>query len=473
MIESLTSCLRKINESYERIFRLQRGLENNSVLGVYAAALLSFAISFQSWFTIGIGLPASQRSLGQCPTYFQNCEILSRWPESFFLTFYIFVFHWLVAMAWALIRKKAGLAHASLLVLTLTSLFLAFALPHPREIPFLFFHLVPCVTLLFSRKTMVDLKWIWVTLYFASGLVKLHESWIAGTYFYALETGLPFFPDFAIPLLTHLVLFFELIGIWWVFSNTPRLRQTVYLFFIVFHIYSIALVGFRYPFYTLPLLVLLFDPAEPRREFPTRFATALGLIIIFFNIYPWLLRGDHKITFQGTEFAMNMFDANRQMRSEATILRAGSSSSIQSGSFEAFARPSPYSTWLSLRSSCLEPDVQSIRWTFDVAMNGARFFRIVDTPDLCQLTYLPFQNNEWIATNDIGLGYPSKNVYFERNKTKASAALPEPSATPQIRLNGLAEFLKNHVRSFQFFYFVVGFFSAIVCFRSLRRARFS
>src|SRR6185437_8868018 len=78
-------------------------------------------------------------------------------------------------------------------------------------------------------------------------------------------------------------------------------------------------------------------------------------------------------------------------------------------------RCDPYTYWYTLNQMCQrDPSIESVRWTFDHSVNGGPFYRIVDVPNACALTYKPFGHNAWIITPAQGakvVGYPGKNLF--------------------------------------------------------------
>ena len=78
----------------------------------------------------------------------------------------------------------------------------------------------------------------------------------------------------------------------------------------------------------------------------------------------------------------------------------------------AWSRCDVYSWWANLTEKCRErPQINRIAFTFDHSINGGPFYRIVDTVDICTLTYLPFVHNSWIHTSKDApvIGFPVQN----------------------------------------------------------------
>ena len=125
--------------------------------------------------------------------------------------------------------------------------FAIFVLSYLLAGPYDYFHIAFAVVLLFLPYKEYFLKLSIVVLYFLSGATKLDATWILGSYFTTLQTGLPLFPDALTPVFTNLVIFSQVIGAWFLLSRHALLRYTALSFFIVFHLYSGIFVYYHYP----------------------------------------------------------------------------------------------------------------------------------------------------------------------------------------------------------------------------------
>lgn len=441
------------SERYERIFNLQEFSKHPRLPLAAAAVLLGFLLAFQSGFSSGLG--SIRETAPICPSYLQNCESFiflrsggSHWSHAAYFSLLFLV---LTVAAVGLAKRRYAWTHASLLFLFINKIYFQFITTGDVAIPFEAFHLVPCFLLLFSRQRLPDLRWTWMVLYFLSGVVKLHESWIAGTYFTSLEGGFPLVPLAATPLLTNLVIAFELFGIWFLVSRRRTPRLTVLSFFIVFHIVSILFVGYRYPIFTLPLLLILFADVRglpaARLSRPARILTALLLAA---NLAPFAIAGDHKVTFEGSQFAMNMFDGNRQSVSRVTILRRdGTVETRDGGTSAAYERVVPFALWSRLRPLCARDHVERVSWTLDLSMNGGPFRRVVDLADACAAEFSPFARNRWLDPNGPVVGYPRPNHYLSPAQ-ELGPEKPEIFPAPQIEFPPSVRWLQRHVDTISF-----------------------
>jgi hypothetical protein len=189
---------------------------------------------------------------------------------------------------------------------------------------------------------------------------------------------------------------------------------------IVFHLYSGILVKYMYPTMVLPPLLILFGPrylAIPSpvgaRGLPGWALMALASVA---QAISFAIPGDVKLTLEGNYYGLYMFEANHQCVSETEIHRKdGAKTSERVESPSARRRCNPYATWFELMETCRAEDtVARIAWRFDHSINGGPFYRIVDTPDACRLSYQAFRHNAWIRLPEEGapiMGRPVKNFY--------------------------------------------------------------
>jgi len=65
-------------------------------------------------------------------------------------------------------------------------------------------------------------------------------------------------------------------------------------------------------------------------------------------------------------------------------------------SASAWNRCDPYEIWSRARARCGNSTVERISMQYDHSINGGPFYRLIDEPSICDLTYNPFSHNEWI-----------------------------------------------------------------------------
>ena len=241
-------------------------IKNNSVLQWSLGSLIfCYFIVFMGWQSMGSTATTALDELTYvCPPYFQACEIfyfLEALPFGYSQNiFYMGLF---LILTWStyLIAKRAWRAvQISLLPIWLWHSLNVLFFTDMRAGNYEYYLIVFGFILLCLPHKEFFLKLSLVIFYVLSTMAKLHPSWIEGSYFSALKTGLPIFPDWSIPLFTNLVIMAEMLGSWFLLSNKPKVQKIAFWFFVVFHLYSGILVGYRYPATVLPFLIILFGP---------------------------------------------------------------------------------------------------------------------------------------------------------------------------------------------------------------------
>lgn len=410
--------------AYKKLFSIREIEEHTILQWVFGATIFSYFLAFDQWMrSAALTTDAVARGAHVCRPYFQSCGdwyFLRALPEGYTQNiFYMALFATLVASVYFLARKDWVKAHAALLPSFLwhgTGVFLLSDIFVANYEYYLFFFAF--ILLFFSHKEFF-LKLTVVFFYFLSTAAKLHESWILGTYFSALKTGLPLFPDWSIPFWTNLVIFMEMIGAWFLLSSRPLLQRGALAFFVAFHLYSGLFVWFRYPATVLPTILILFGPMYRKTPVPLDRRAIPGwlLIIAFFfaQLTPLMIPGDEKLTLEGNKYGLFMFEANHQCVSSTRVVRAnGESAESRLEGISARDRCDPYWFWFRLQTRCKERGVERIEWTLDHSINGSPFLRIVDEQNACALSYKPFSHNAWIKTekdNPVIIGYPVENIY--------------------------------------------------------------
>ena len=363
-------------------------------------------------------------------------------------TFYMALYAAMLGAVLAMWQKRWTVAHAILFVLFLWKTYVVL-LHYTIAGPYDYYHLGLTAALLFIPLKLYFLKLLFVTFYFLAGSTKFDETWILGTYFTTLQTGLPLFPDALTPLFTNFVILMQVIGAWFLLTKEGWQQRATLAIFFFFHLYSGIFVLYHYPSIALPPLIILFGmfysyerPPVSRRAIA---GWALIALVAATHIPPLMIEGDRRMTLEGNRFGMFMFEANHQCISasrvyektddpvEASEWRPLSCNGqkclthraiyeeegyrvtedrIETGA--AWNRCDPYVEWVLLNARCdRNPRIERIALAFDHSINGGPFYRIVDTEDICALDYTPFRHNEWIrhAEDAEMIGIPVKDEY--------------------------------------------------------------
>lgn len=392
-------------------------------LGVSAFA---YFIVFASWVGRQTITARSLADLSyRCPPYFQNCEafyFLNALPQGYSQTiWYMFIFGTLVFVGYALLKKKWLEASLALLIPYLWHAANTFFITEYARDNYEYYVFIFTSILLFFPHKEYFIKLSLVLFYVLSTFAKIHPAWITGSYFTNLQLGLPIFPNWSIPLMTNLVMLAEMIGAWFLLSKNPLFQRTALVFFITFHLYSGILVEYRYPATVLPMILAVFGPfyrwTPP--PFTKRSLIGWGLVVflVFMQLTPKMIPGDEKLTLEGNEYGLYMFDSNHQCVSEVVYHYVDDYESTDTNTSSlARNRCDPYRYWFLYNQICeKDPDIESISWTFDHSINGDDFLRIIDVEDVCSLEYKPFSRNEWIKTHADDpepVGKPVKNIYY-------------------------------------------------------------
>lgn len=397
---------------YARLFSLDEVRDSPCLQWLYYIVLVSFFITFYGW----VSSPAvSTRTFANgehvCPPYFPSCG------EWYFLldapwgysqaVFYVALFIVLLAGAYAAWRQDWPNAHRALLLCYLWKLVWGFALTYGVMGNFDYYDLILATVWLLLPYKLYFARLLFVLMYFMASSAKIHEGWILGNYFTALLAGAPIFSDALIPYFTNLVIVMQMVGAWFLLSKQPVLRNAALIFFLLFHIYSGVIVQYRYIAISIPALLILFAPLQAfRREVFTVIAFnrntlpgyLLAVVLLGAQLFSTMIPGDQKKTLEGAFYGMYMFDANHQCISRTVEqLSDGRQRGGTSTSFMANRRCDPYREWFEIRTRCQrDPSINSVAWTFDHAINGHPFERIVDTTDACKLDYDPLRHNAWI-----------------------------------------------------------------------------
>lgn len=394
--------------------------------------LLGWLLEFQSWFRFpDFTLNAVRDGLHLCWPWFQSCG------EWYFLTTgtlgysqsVLYAGLWaLMALALlALVYRKYAYMHAIFFVLfawEVLGMFFAYRF----AVNYWYFHLLMAALFLCARGKLAFLRVAVVVFYVFAGIIKLTPSWISGEYFSALSQGLYLFPDMLIPVATGAVILMELVLVWYLLSSRREYRLSVLAILFVFHTYSVIYVGFTYPTVVLPMVLVVFlSNEEVRIRVRTFMRSIAGTVIVGFfvavHLVPLFIHGDVRITLEGNKYGNYMFRANYQCESRATFVHTSGRAVVKdSTSFFANYRCDPYGHYFYLKQMCVNDEtIERIAWTFDTAVDGSPFMRIVNVENACELEYTPFLHNEWIrlpGEDEVEIvGIPAKNRYLSSDPT--------------------------------------------------------
>lgn len=399
---------------------------NRILQACLAVAAFAYFVVFYGWIERSTATVTLIEDFSyRCLPYFQNCEslyFLSALPNGYSQTiWYMGLFALLAWTIYLLTERQWKEASMVLLVPYLWHAANVFILSDFTKGNYEYYLFIFTSIILFLPHKEFFAKLLLVMFYVLSTFAKVHPAWIAGSYFTNLQLGLPIFPEWSIPFWTNFVMLMEMVAAWFLLSKHRMVQRTVLLFFIFFHLYSGVLVEYRYPATVLPMLLVLFGPWYRWTPIPLTRRSMIGwglmAFLVFMQLTPKMIPGDEKLTLEGNQYGLYMFDSNHQCISEATYFYSdGTSEESIDTSVSARNRCDPYRYWFKFNEQCThDSNIERISWTFDHSINGEDFLRIVDVPNACDLDYKPFSRNEWIKTHDDNpesIGKPVKNLYF-------------------------------------------------------------
>ncbi len=455
MLRTLDDRMQRIETMWSRWFGIDEIRQSPILQWMFGAVLFFFFLTFNKLIgSTATSIKAAEDGFAVCWPYFQECTqlyFLQPLPWGYSQSaFYMVLYTFILAIVFCMWRGLWARAHLLLVPLFLWKTFVMFVLSYIVAGPYDYYHLILTFILLFIPLKEYFLKLAFVLFYFLSATTKFDETWTLGTYFTTLQTGLPLFPDILTPLFTNAVIFMQVVGAWFLLSKHVLLQRTALIFFIIFHLYSGIFVFYHYPSVSILPLIILFGVFYRYQRPPlTRTSVAgwavLGALILF-QLPPWFIEGDRRMTLEGNRYGMFMFEANHQCISVQRTYtkiednfrpytwnagRCGGQPCIESirvyeeaglavreerrETGAAWNRCDPYVEWSRIQAACKNtPGVERIELEFDHSVNGGPFYRIVDEPDLCSLPYTAFSHNEWIKEPPEALvvGMPVKDEYW-------------------------------------------------------------
>jgi hypothetical protein len=439
--------------AYKRFFSIEEIVQQSILQWMFGASLLFFFLTFDNWIGHStITVETAQQGAAICWPYFLNCSklyFLHLIPYGYSQSIlYMAIYAIMLLIVYYMWEKKWVYAHMLLTILFLWKVFVMFILSYSIAGPYDYYHVFLTAILLFIPLKEYFLKLAFVFFYFLSVTVKFDPTWILGTYFTAMKSGIPVFPGPLTPPFTNLVIFMQVIGSWFLLSKHRILQRLALLYALIFHLYSGILVYYLYPSITLPPLLILFGPMY--RYSPTPFSRKaiagwiVILLVALFQLLGFIIPTDRRLTLEGNRFGMFMFEANHQciatVRTYSTggLLATSSADVLSCQGFyclthtssyrengltvkedryespSAWNRCDPYEWWAQLHTRCaMNPAVVRVAFQFDHSINGGPFYRIVDVPNICDVIYRPFVHNDWILMPPEAqiVGYPVQNGY--------------------------------------------------------------
>jgi hypothetical protein len=412
-----------------------------------------------------------------CPPYFKNCleytflDILPEsWERAIFSTC---LFSLLFFAFYTFLNKLWKTCHFTILLLFIWKILHTWVLSFNITIEYSFFSDPFIFIFLFCNQQLWLSRIVLSLLYIFAAKVKLTSTWIAGTYFSATQMGLPLFAESLIPFLTNYVILLEIFAALGLLSKSVILRKASVALLIIFHLYSIPIIGYAFAGYVLPLLLINYllpkeyylHESNKKLNYPS---ITLLCILIVCGFVQNLIPGDERYTQEGRGFGSAMIDANHQCLIEFEIIyKNGKIENGQHYSSAAGVRCWPYKHWFLAQEKCKKSNVEKVALTMYQSINGGPLYLSVDESNICNKKYHFLAKNDWIKepnANSKILGYPFRNAYRWHTHD-----IEKPySEKPIIKLSALQEWILQNLKAFKLVYGVVW---AIVFLAILSRIR--
>ncbi len=382
--------------------------KSTTLYGLCFLLILDIIQTFSRWINEGfVTLDAITKNTAVCPPYFQNClsyYFFDTVPISYGQNILYMALGGLAFLGLYFLYSKDFLKFfVCILPLIFYKIIYIYFLTYLTTGNFTVIGIFFGLILILSSYKIFYLRVLIVLFYLCAATIKLHDGYMSGSIFSSLKLGAPLIPEILLPYTG--IVFFALcivapLGL--MFSTKESWRTFFLWLLTLFHIYSISVVGFRYPLLLIPILWILFHYEKEdyilHKKYLTDWISILILLAMcVFQSLPFFIASDAKVTGEGYRYGYYMYDANHQCESRQTINFTSTSSQERVWkNNRALYACDPYEEWFKLQRLCAIAGVTTISWTYDHSVNGSPYRRIVDTKDACKLDYSPFKHNLWI-----------------------------------------------------------------------------
>ncbi len=458
-------------ERFRKLFAISEIPESKILQIVSGAFLISFLATFSGWVSTGF---TSKYANILCSPHITDCTLyksiiaLTPLPYGYSqTTFYVFLFALISLGFYYIYVKEFELLWITIAILWLYKMYIIYGFGAGN---YDYYDIILIAVFLFSKNKLYWLRIFFLILYFLASTIKIHEGWILGTYFTSLQTGLPIFGNYVAPIATNIVIISQMVFSWFLFRpKASILFNLAFFYFLFFHLYSGILVEYRYMITSIPLLVILFwlpDEIHYKKN-KDFFAIFFFITLLCLQSIAILIPGDQKLTLEGNNYGLYMFEANHQcMATYTTNYTDGRVVNENKQTSDARNRCDPYTYVYGYKNRCGLVGVKSISFTFDHSINGNPFYRIVDAPNLCTLTYKPFTHNPWIKSGEDNpqmIGRPVKDFYMVNVSSVGTTTytkdglviLPGLERNSAPTLNPIQKFLYPHLSIIRFMYWTL------------------
>ncbi len=420
-----------VSNLLEKLFRISE-IRDSKILQIVALCIFFiFIISFSLWINSIPWDMICSPHITHCDFY-KSILIFDGFPDSYDQSIFYIILLWVIFLwLYSLYIWEYGIVWWSLFLLSLYKWLYIYVFSAGN---YDYYDIVLVLIFLFAHNKLYWLRIWYVLLYVLAATIKFHPGWILGTYFSALQTGLPLFPDISIPLWSNIAIITQIVLCWMLLlrkNTTFFLLAEIY--FMSFHFYSGILVEYRYLLTTIPFMIVLFIlPKDiPYKRSYNIFSYIFILLLFVGQSVAIMIPGDQKLTLEWNKYGLYMFEANHQCIATYSIIDATWAVTTTSRTSKlARDRCDPYDALKRYQPLCSKDGIERIAMTFDHSINGEPFYRIVDQRDICNLHYAAFTRNSWIKSeydSPALIGYPVRNFYDGRIKTETNMPIVDGS----------------------------------------------
>ncbi len=386
---------------------------------VFYIIFFDLVLLFQEWYKSSI-LSETLLKSGEavCPPYFQNCKIFYLLDSSApVYTHQIFIMLISVPLFLSLfyfINSKFKIALYLLLVPILFKFFYLYFLNYNTVLNYNYLTLIIAILLIFSKDKLFSIKVYIFFMYICSAIIKIYPSYLNGNFFQAFNGGLPILPTYfnlfyPIVVICSFIIFPTLL---WHRNQYYRLTAFIYLF--IFHLYTISLVGFRFPFLCIFLLIIFYvsdyEKFDLKRAINNKVLSFILLISILFQIFPYFISSNYRVTGEGERLGYYIFYTNKQCKSDMSIYyKNGEIKKSEYKYTNSTQRCDPYIEWAKFVRLCSsdidkssydidknKSSIDRVSLNFKVSLNGSRYINVINENNICNLHYSFFTHNYWI-----------------------------------------------------------------------------
>jgi hypothetical protein len=409
-----------MRQPFAGFFRAQIAeIDADRALRYYGAMMASLhALTVFWWLSQGAIGYLHARAEPICWPLFMACDrlrVLEPWALSWLLQAYL-----LAAVGVGLLFLRAGetrAAYWSLVALNLVKaaiMLLDFRLRMNQH----YMAFAATFAFLFLPGKRNAVRVLVVLLYVWAGMLKLNWEWISGA---GLYRPVWFFTGTGLVVACVYVIVLELVVSWGLLARRAVLFWGAFAQFIVFHVFSWAVVGFFYPLLMFAILGIYpmsrcIDPRQRvdapggsgllasfwrGRERWTTYAMAAGFSLL--QLAPYAYPGDTVLTGEGRLYALHMFDARASCTGYVVLRQADGARVRRDLTLPLDTRIAcdPVVFYNRARNLCRRRGEAFVDLDLHLLARRASdpaFRRVIAVEGFCGrgLTYSPFWHNDWI-----------------------------------------------------------------------------